>query len=296
MIMEIVAIQQRLPQGTPEEWARIMRACDRDRPQVERDVQAAIRARMGKGEPPQQAAAEQPSASAAAAPCDPGAGISGGFAADTSPGDQAEMWLSPDPIPLPMGERRAEDPDIVPIDLEDDVNMLDPPEYRPHKYSVDTHETHSGVLVCSWDRGDEENYPTNHPMWTAETFVIHPAVKAVCRRTLQRKIRRLKGDPIMLDLMIKQLAASRKAAQLVPLTLALTDVQRAKAVSRSPDEIPVLNYRLDGSSEGSFYKVGKEVPAAMFIFDAHNLDPDIDAAWCITSAGQEVDGVSGRAT
>ncbi|MCP4194152.1 MAG: hypothetical protein GY768_26375, partial [Planctomycetaceae bacterium] len=75
------------------------------------------------------------------------------------------------------------------------------------------------------------------------------------------------------------------------------DIQKAKAVTRSPDEIPVLNYRLDGSNEGSFYEVGKPVAEAMkIIFDAHRMDPNIDAAWSITSAGQEVDGVSGRST
>ncbi|MCP4194479.1 MAG: hypothetical protein GY768_28050, partial [Planctomycetaceae bacterium] len=134
-------------------------------------------------------------------------------------------------------------------------------------------------------------------MWTAEKFIVHPAVNAVCRKTMRKKMRRLKGDPRLLDLMIGQLAASRRAAQLVPLSLALTDIQKAKAVTRSPDEIPVLNYRLDGSSEGSFYEVGKPVAEAMqIIFDAHGMNPNIDAAWSITSAGQEVDGVSGRST
>ncbi|MCP4192213.1 MAG: hypothetical protein GY768_16500, partial [Planctomycetaceae bacterium] len=149
-----------------------------------------------------------------------------------------------------------------------------------------------------WDTGDMDDFPTNHPMWTAEAFIIHPAVVKVSRNVFQKKFKQLmKVNRKMVDFAIEQMAQSRRAAQLIPLALTLPEEERSSAVRRSADELPVTNYRLDGSKEGSFYDIGMDLPSAMrCIHDTHQWDPEYDLAWTITEAGNDVEGASGRPT
>ncbi|MCP4192211.1 MAG: hypothetical protein GY768_16490, partial [Planctomycetaceae bacterium] len=226
-----------------------------------------------------------------------GAGVSGQTAADPTPVETAQRWSSQDPIPLPMWERREDDEDVIRINLEEDTEMLHPPMHQ-QVARVDTHETQSGELICSWDTGDMDNFPTNHPMWTAEAFIIHPAVVKVSRNVFQKKFKQLmKVNRKMVDFAIEQLAQSRRAAQLIPLALTLPEEERSTAVRRSADELPVTNYKLDGSKEGSFYEVGMDLPSAMrCVLDTHHWDPEYDLAWAITEAGNDVEGASGRPT
>ncbi len=143
-----------MPHGLPVEYARIIRANDQEREQVEREVRAAIQSRREASEPhAEEASAQTPASVPVAQAEEPGVEVSGRSAADPTPADVAQMWLSPDPIPLPMGERRADDQDIFRVDLEDDIEMLNPPTYQ-QVARVETHETQAGELVCSWDSGD----------------------------------------------------------------------------------------------------------------------------------------------